>query len=178
MLKLTVLVLFLIGHATFGMGTLFLANLFTTEADYGGSMGFLPSTGDADSPYDSFSNFLAGDEGVRMEEVSDGGGTNFISWAISTPVCGISKAVRVMLATASFNYGVANVIPTEGPGLWVRLIISLIGTLLTLFLLNEVVGFAVRAGVFSNIWSTGAILGIAAIGGAATGLDGLGPLSC
>ena len=178
MIRVLLVALFLVGHASFGIGHVFVSNLHSLVPDYGGSMGFLPQTGDADSPYDKFSNFLAGDAGPQVEELDKQGGLNFIRWAIFTPMCVMSTIVRVLLAAASFNYGLLTLLPTEGPGLWVRLIIHIVGIMLTANLLNQVVSFALRTGIFSQGWGVIGVLGVAAIGAASAIADGAGGLIC
>ena len=178
MIRILLVALFVVGHAAFGIGHIFVSNLDALVPNYGGSMGFLPQTGDADSPYDKFSNFLADDGGPQVEPLDNQGGLNFIRWAIFTPMCVMSTIVKVLLAAASFNYGLLTLLPSEGPGLWVRLIIHMVGIMLTANLLNQVVAFALRTGIFSQKWGIVGILGVAAVGAASAIADGAGGLIC
>ena len=157
-------------HATVWVTGIFLTNLDATPY-YGGSSGFLPSTGDSDHAYDKFSAWLSG--GGQMEDVADPGDgpIALLRWAISAPICGAADLVKALIAISIIKYDLIDLLPTDGFGNWLRIIIHAIGVLITLTFFTRVVEFAVRAGVFSNVYMMGVLGLVGALGISATLLD-------
>ena len=56
-----------------------------------------------------------------------------------------------MLSMTILKYGIIDLIPNAGFGLWFKTVIHLVAALIHVGLVSVLVGFAVRAGVFSNI---------------------------
>lgn len=173
---LKLLVLTLVIHVALTGATIYLANAGDTPY-YGGSTGFLPGTGDDQHPYDQFSGWLSGG-GSRLNEPAQEGGIGILRWIVDTPMCGMVFIVRGLITLTIFHYDVVQLIPTDGFGGWFKILLHLLGALLTGALMSTMVAFAIRAGVFSNVYLMGIILGIAVVGIAASALNAGGVFSC
>ena len=161
-----ILIVAVIVHVALFGATIFLTNAIADMPYYGGDHGFLPSTGDSKNAYDQFSAWLSG--GGRdqdFEEPNAEGGIAILGWIIKGPVCSTVGIVKFMLSMTILKYGIIDLIPNVGFGLWFKNVIHL-------------VGFAVRAGVFSNIHLMVALGLISAFAIVSTLLDAGGALSC
>ena len=164
-------------HITVFVAGLFLVNLGDV-ANYGGETGFLPSTGDSANAYDQFSSWLAGGGPTSVEGPEDSAGVSTFRWIVKTPMCGMVSLVKTIITLSIVNYDLVNLLPTEGFGNWLRIIIHSIGALITLALFARLTEIAIRAGVFSNIYML-AVLGLVSVGGiVATLLNAGGAFSC
>ena len=83
-----------------------------------------------------------------------------------------------MLSMTILKYGIIDLIPNVGFGLWFKNVIHLVAALIHVGLVSVLVGFAVRAGVFSNIHLMVALGLISAFAVVSTLLDAGGALSC
>lgn len=173
-LKLLILTVFI--HVALTGGNIYVMNMGETPY-YGGPTGFLPGSSDSAHPYDAFSSWLSGG-GDRLNDPGDQGGIAILQWIVRKPLCGMVNLVRVMITLTIFHYDVIQLIPTAGFGGWVKILVHLLGALLTAGLMSALVAFAVRAGVFSNIYILGLVLGVAALGIVATLLNAGGVFGC
>ena len=164
-------------HITIWGAGIFLTNLGDTPF-YGGATGFLPSTGDAAHPYDTFSAWLAGGGPSGVDQPSDEGGISIFRWIVVTPLCGMVSLIKTIISLGILNYDLVQLLPSDGFGNWIKIIINCVGALITLTLFARLVEFAIRAGVFSNIYMMGLVLGVAAVGVVAALLNAGGALSC
>ena len=174
-----ILIMAIIVHVALFGATIFLANAITEAPYYGGEHGFLPSTGDDQNAYDQFSAWISG--GGRdqdFEEPDSEGGIAILGWIIKGPVCSTVGIVKFMLSLTILKYGIIDLIPNAGFGLWFKTVIHLVATLIHIGLMSVLVGFAVRAGVFSNIHLMVALGLISALAIVSTLLDAGGLLSC
>ncbi len=146
---------------------------------YGGSTGFLPSTGDDTHAYDVFSAWLSGG-GPTVADPGDQGGIGVLAWAVRTPpLCGMVSVVKFIISLAILHlYDAIQIILSDGFGNWFKIIIHVLGALIAIGLIARIVDIAVRAGVFSNQYLLILILGVSIIGSLATVLDASGGLSC
>ena len=168
----------LIIHIALMVASIFLANLGDVLPFYGGSTGFLPSTGDDTHAYDVFSAWLSGG-GPAVDDPGDRGGIGVLAWAVRTPLCGMVSVVKFIISLATLHlYDAIQVIPSDGFGNWFKIIIHVLGALIAIGLIARIVDIAVRAGVFSNQYLLILILGVSIIGSLATVLDASGGLSC
>ena len=147
-------VFFLVGiiHIALFGSSIFLANVQTETPNYGGSSGFLPSTGDPDHAYDRFSNWLASGSGAGVSDPGEGGGFHFLKWILGSngPLCGTVTITKLLIGMVFLEYELVNLLPADGFGNWFRLAVHLIGAAINLSLIGVLVGFAIRAGVLSN----------------------------
>ena len=168
----------LILHVGLMLASIFLANLGDALPFYGGDTGFLPSTGDDTHTYDKFSSWLSGG-GPAVDDPGDQGGIGVLAWAVKTPLCGMVSVIKFTLSLATLHlYDVIQVIPSDGFGNWFKIVIHILGALIAIGLIARIVDLAIRAGVFSNPYLLGLILGVSIIGSVATVLDGSGGLTC
>ena len=86
--------------------------------------------------------------------------------------------MKFMLSMTILKYGIIDLIPNVGFGLWFKNVIHLVAALIHIGLVSVLVGFAVRAGVFSNIHLMVALGLISAFAVVSTLLDAGGALSC
>lgn len=163
-------------HICLVLATIYLTNLGETPY-YGGSAGFLPSTGDSAHPYDRFSAWLAGG-GDQLNDPGDQGGIAILQWIVRKPLCMSVSFVRWLIILTTFSYEVIQLIPTGGFGGWFKILIHLVGVFLTGLLAQAGVRFAIQAGVFSNIYMMGMVLGISTVGIVSTALNAGGVFSC
>ena len=174
-----ILIVAVIVHVSLFGATIFLTNAIADLPYYGGDHGFLPSTGNSANTYDQFSAWLSG--GGRdqdLEEPDDEGGIAILGWIIKGPICGTVSIVKFLLALTILKYGIIDLIPNMGFGLWFKTVIHLVAALIHIGLLSVLVGFAVRAGVFSNIHLMVALGLISAFAIVSTLLSAGGALSC
>ncbi len=174
-----ILIVAVIVHVALFGATIFLTNAIADTPYYGGDHGFLPSTGDSKNTYDQFSAWLSG--GGRdqdFEEPNAEGGIAILGWIIKGPVCSTVGIVKFMLSMTILKYGIIDMIPNIGFGLWFKNVIHLVAALIHVGLVSVLVGFAVRAGVFSNIHLMVALGVISTFAVVSTLLDAGGALSC
>ena len=176
-IKLTVVAAIL--HIALMGSTIFLQNWGTGATPfYGGNTGFLPATGDSAHPYDKFSAWLAGG-GTRLNDPGDQGGIGILQWIVRKPLCGMVGVVKSLISLTTLHaYDVIQLIPTEGFGGWFKILVHMIGALLSAALMSVLVAFAIRTGVFSNVYTMGLVLGVAALGVVSTLLNAGGVFSC
>ena len=153
-----------------GVGSIIIANLvsFTGVATYGGESGFLPGNDAAysedDSPYTAFGKFLYGDGQPEPHLPGDtSGGLGLAKYAVTEGVCMVSTGVKWILIMASFSYPVIDIIPMEGFGLWVRIVIHLVAFGCLAALLWRLFEMLIAMGVFSNVY---AMIALGALGSA------------
>ena len=154
----------------------FLSNL-DLAANYGGETGLLPTSDSSGGAYDQFSSWLMG-SGPKIDEVGQGGGVSIFQWIVRTPLCGMVSVVKYLIILTTLNHEVLTFMPTDGFGNWFRILVHAAGIVLTLMLFGRVIEFAVRAGVFSNIYMLGIVLGVSAIGLVATLINATGGFTC
>ena len=164
-------------HIALMGGTIFLQNLTAATPYYGGETGFLPSTGNQANTYDKFSAWLSGG-GPSANDPGSAGGVGILQWAVRTPLCGMVSVIKFILSLSVLNYDVIRLIPSDGFGNWFKIIVHVLGALITIALFSRIVEFAIRAGVFSNVYLMAIVLGIAVLGTVATALNASGGLSC
>ena len=86
--------------------------------------------------------------------------------------------VKFMISVTIIKYGIIDLIPNAGFGVWVKtavhLVAALIHTRFALILLRA----AIQAGIFSNPVLLALVAGISTVGFALTGLNALGVFSC
>ena len=161
-----------------GVGSIIIANLvsFTGVATYGGESGFLP--GD-DSPYTAFGKFLYGDDQPDPHLPGDSsGGLGLAKYAVTEGVCMVSTSVKWMLIMASFSYPVIDIIPMEGFGLWVRIVIHLLALVVLAAILWRLFEMLLAMGVFSNVYAMIALGVIGSAGLVSTIVAELGSIAC
>ena len=158
-------------HVCLVFGTLLANNLTSTTPDYGGATGFLPSSGDPESAYDKATAFLLGTNRPQSPE-TEGGGLSLFRWAIKAPFCTTADGISAIIGlTTLLGYqGVIDLLPDEGFGLWIKLLLHLAGTIATLILAGKAIGFLLASGVFSNVYL---LVGLGIIGGLAGIAGGL-----
>ena len=136
-----------------GIGSNIITNLVsqTGAPTYGGSRGFLP--GD-DSPYSAFGKYLYGDgePGRQLPGADQSGIAGLMQYGVFRGACMMSEGVTFLIILATFSYPVIDIIPTEGFGLWIRLVIHILGVLGLLVVGVQLLEWAIRAGVFSNVY--------------------------
>ena len=162
--------------ALFG-ATIFIQNGVSDVAYYGGDHGFLPSTGDDAGAYDQFSSWLSGGSRQQLEEPA-GGVIGLFKWIVQGPLCGTVNIVKFMISIGILKYGIIDSIPSEGFGLWFKTAVHLAATLIHVALISLLLGFAVRAGVFSNVYLLAAVGIIGALGIVTTVLNLGGAFNC
>ena len=174
-----ILVVAIIVHVALFGATIFLANAIADLPYYGGDHGFLPSTGNSDNAYDQFSAWISGGgRDQEFEEPDAEGGIAILGWIIKGPVCSTVAIVKFMLSITILKYGIIDLIPNTGFGLWFKTVIHMVATLIHIGLVSVLVGFAIKAGVFSNIHLMVALGLISAFAIVSTLLDAGGALSC
>jgi len=173
-----ILAVTIIIHVGLFGSTLYLDNSATDTPFYGGAHGFLPSTGDSANAYDRFSGWLAGGGRQDMSDPGELGGIELLGWIVSGPLCGMASAVKFLISAGILNYGLITLIPNEGFGLWFKMIVNLAAAFVHIGILSSLVGFAIRAGVFSNVYLMVGIGLISAFGIVATLLNAGGAFSC
>lgn len=164
-------------HISLMGATIYLQNWGDATPFYGGATGSLPSTGDGNHPYDWFSAWLSGG-GTRLDDPGDQGGIQILGWIISGPLCGMVVIVKALLSLTILHYDVVQLISTDGFGGWFKILIHMVGAYLSISLMSRLVAFAIRAGVFSNVYIMGAIGLVSVLGIAATALNVGGIFSC
>ena len=168
----------LIVHIALMLASIFLANLGGVSPFYGGSTGFLPSTGNDTHGYDQFSAWLSSG-GPAVDDPGDKGGIGVLAWAVKTPLCGMVSVVKFIISLATLHlYDAIQVIPSDGFGNWFKIIIHTLGALIAIGLIARIVDLAIRAGVFSNQYLLILILGVSVFGSIVTLLDASGGLTC
>ena len=146
-----ILVVAVIVHVALFGATIFLTNAISDLPYHGGDHGFLPSTGNSSNTYDRFSAWLSGGgRDQEYEEPDAEGGIAILGWIIKGPICSTVSIVKFMLSMTILKYGIIDMIPNMGFGLWFKTVIHLVAALIHVGLVSVLVGFAVRAGVFSN----------------------------
>ena len=174
-----ILIVAVIVHVALFGATIFLTNAIDATPYYGGNHGFLPSTGDGNNSYDRFSAWLSGGgRDQEYEEPDAEGGIAILGWIIKGPICSTVAIVKFLLSMTILKYGIIDLIPSVGFGLWFKTVIHLTAALIHVGLVSVLVGFAVRAGVFSNIHLMVALGLISAFAVVATLLSAGGALSC
>ena len=174
-----ILIVAVIVHVALFGATIFLANAIDATPYYGGDHGFLPSTGNSSNAYDRFSAWLSGGgRGQAFEEPVAEGGIAIFGWIIKGPICSTVAIVKFLLSMTILKYGIIDLIPSVGFGLWFKNVIHLVATLIHIGLISVLVGFAVRAGVFTNIYLMVGLGLISAFAIVSTLLDAGGALSC
>ena len=164
--------------ALFG-STIFLANAVSEMPYFGGTRGFLPSTGDNDNAYDQFSGWLAGGaEEEEREDVGEGGIIDLFRWIIQGPACTVVSIVKFMISVTIIKYGIIDLLPNAGFGLWFKTIVHLVAALVHARFALVLFRAAIQAGVFSNPTMLALVVGISAVGFALTGLNAGGVFSC
>lgn len=171
------LVVAVILHSALMGADIFLDNIASSTAHYGGQTGFLPATGDRDHAYDQFTAWLGGG-GSQLADPGDQGGIAILQWIVRTPLCGMIGIIRFLVSLTILNYDVVRLIPSDGFGNWFKILVNIVGALLNGTLMSVVVRFAIQAGVFSNVYLMGLVLGIAVIGAVATALNAGGIFGC
>ena len=83
-----------------------------------------------------------------------------------------------MLSMTILKYGIIDLIPNMGFGLWFNTVIHLVAALIHIGLVSVLVGFAVRAGVFQNIYLMVALGLISAFAIVSTLLNAGGAFAC
>ena len=86
--------------------------------------------------------------------------------------------VKFMLSMTILKYGIIDLIPNAGFGQWFKTVIHLVAALIHVGLLSVLVGFAVRAGVFSNVHLMVALGLISAFAIVSTLLSAGGAFAC
>lgn len=168
----------LVVHVALMLASIFLSNLGDALPFYGGTTGFLPSTGDDAHAYDKFSVWLSGG-GPAIDDPGDAGGIGVLAWAVRTPLCGMVSVVKFILSLATLHlYDAIQIIPSDGFGNWFKIVIHILGALIAIGLIARIVDIAIRAGVFSNNTLLLLLLGVSILGSVATVLDAAGGLSC
>ena len=169
----------IIVHVALFGSTIFLANAVADLPYFGGSHGFLPSTGDDQNAYDQFSGWLSG--GAEEEERDDIGGGGIIDlfrWIITGPACTVVGIIKFMISVTIIKYGIIDLLPNDGFGLWFKTIVHLVATLVHARFALLLFRGALQAGILSNPTMLALVVGISAVSFALTGLDALGVLSC
>ena len=163
------LIVMLILHAGFNISGIFLNNIRSTEATYGGSSGFLPG-GDESSFYGRTMSFLDGGDGSPSLDAgldTATGGVGFLGWMFRTPVCTMTSATRITVGLTIFNYDLLDILPREGFGNWIRIIVHAVGTIMTLLLASRLFGFLRSSGILTNfrlLATIGVVSGIGVLG--------------
>ena len=174
---LPVLVLLALFHAAAVGAGVYLTNVVdpTGTPFYGGDTGFLPG---ATSAYGGLTSFLAGDARPEVAAPSREGGLSIFRYALTVPLCTSVDVTKQALNITTFNHPIVQVIPSVGFGLWVKLVIHAVSTVLTLVIFERLVVFLVRAGILSNPYVLGALgIGIF-VGLLSTIANGTGALGC
>ena len=172
-----VLVIATLFHVAAVASGVFMDNLFdpTGTAYYGGETGPLPGAGSA---YESLTSFLAGDDRPALDDPGDVGGFAVFRWILTGPLCISVDITKMFLTVTTFAYPVVMVIPSEGFGLWIKLAIHAVSTLLTLVGVGKLVGFLMRSGVLSNPYALVALGIMGVVGFVSTLANGAGVLGC
>ena len=171
-----VLVIVTICHiAAVGSG-IFLTNLTDPGQGsyYGGETGIFPSD---NTPYGALTSFLAGDDQDVAAPTREGG-LGIFRYIATSGMCAGADVTKMTLSLMTFNYPVVQIIPTEGFGLWVKLIIHALGVLGTYLILSKLVTFLVQSGVFTNPYILAALGIMAGLGIVGTIANGAGGLAC
>ena len=172
-----ILAVAIIVHVALFGATIFIQNGVVDVPYYGGSHGFLPSTGDNANAYDKFSSWLAGGSRQQLDEPG-AGVIGLFKWIVQGPLCGTVNIVKFLISVTILKYGIIDSIPNEGFGLWFKTVVHLAATLIHVGFIGMLLGFAVRAGVFSNVYLLGAVGIISVLGIVATALNAGGAFSC
>ncbi len=167
----------LIVHVSLFVATIFLTNVVQDTPFFGGSAGFLPTTGDSAGAYDRFSAWISGNQG-NMNEPSDQGGIAILQWIVRGPLCTSVTIVKFLLAVTVLKYGVIDLISSDGFGLWFKTAVHLVGGFMNIALVSILVRFAIQAGVFSNIYIMAALGLMSVVGIVSTLLNAGGAFSC
>ena len=184
-MPLLILAVALNAGATFA--DIWLMNLTNPDNPQYGASAFLPTgpTGVDDDdlhPYNRAVNFLLpmNEDGqlTGIQGPPDTGIIDFISWALKAPICYTSGAISVIVGYATFSYSVVDIIPSDGWAGWVKTLIYLIGSLVTLAALVQVVGFVVSSGILQSQSMLIALGVIGSVGAAANFLVGVGVVGC
>ena len=171
-----VLVIVTICHiAAVGSG-IFLTNLTDPGQGsyYGGETGIFPAD---DSPYGALTSFLAGDD-LEVAAPTREGGFGVFRYVLTSGMCAGVDVTKMSLSLMTFNYPVVQIIPSEGFGLWVKLIIHALGILGAYYVLSKLVAFMVGAGILSNPYALGALGILAGLSIVGTIANGAGALAC
>ena len=172
-----VLVIVTICHiAAVGSG-IFLTNLTDPGQGsyYGGDTGIFPAD---DSPYGALTSFLAGDDRLDVAEPTREGGFGIFRYIITSGMCAGADVTKMTLSLMTFNYPVVQIIPTDGFGLWVKLVIHAMGILGAYYVLSKLVTFMVGAGILSNPYALAALGVVTGLSIVATIANGAGALGC
>ena len=145
------------------------------EAYYGGDSGPLPG---AASGYHTITDFLAGSDRPEVDQLGSQGGLVIFRWIITGPMCVAASLVKLLLSITTFNYAVVQVLPDYGFGLWIKLLIHAVSTLITLITSGKLVIFLLQAGVLSNPYALVALGIIGSVGLISVAANGTGALSC
>ena len=86
--------------------------------------------------------------------------------------------VKALLSLTILHYEVVQIISTDGFGGWFKILIHMAGAYISISLMSHLVAFAIRAGVFSNVYIMGAVGLVSLLGIAATALNAGGIFSC
>ena len=172
-----VLVLAAIFHiAAVGSG-IFLTNLYDPAgvAYYGGESGIFPSD---DSAYGDLTSFLMGDDALQTETPAREGGFGIFRYIITSGMCAGSDVTKMALSVMTFNYPVIQLFPSEGFGLWIKLIIHAVSTCGSYLILSRLVQFLIKAGVLGNPYILAGLGVMSAVGIISTFANGAGALAC
>ena len=170
-------VVIIVHVALFG-ATIIITNMLSSTPYYGGSAGFLPSTSGGNGAYDQFSGWLSGADRPGLDAPEQKGGIVILQWIVRGPLCGTVAIVRFMLSALILKYGIIDLIPSMGFGLWFKTVIHLVATLMHVAFISMLVRFAIQAGIFSNVYVMAVIGLVGAIGSVATLLNAGGAFSC
>ena len=173
------MVVAIIIHVALFGSTIFLTNAVSELPYFGGDHGFLPTTGDDANAYDRFSGWLSGGaEEEEREEIGDGGIIDLFRWIIQGPACTTISIVKFMISFTMIKYGIIDLLPNEGFGLWFKTLVHLVAALVHARFALLMLRAAIQAGVFSNPTLLALVIGISAVGFALTGLNAGGVISC
>ena len=173
------MVVAIIIHVALFGSTIFLTNAISEMPYFGGAHGFLPSTGDDQNAYDAFSRWLSGGaEEAERKDIGDGGIFDLFRWVLQGPACSVVSIVKFMISLTIVKYGIIDLLPNAGFGLWFKTLVHLVATLIHARFALILFRAAVQAGVFSNPTMLALVVGISTVGFALTGLDAGGVISC
>ena len=173
------MVVAIIIHVALFGSTIFLANAVSEMPYFGGDHGFLPTTGDNANAYDQFSGWLSGGaEEEERKDIGEGGIIDLFNWIIRGPACTVVSIVKFMISVTIIKYGIIDLLPNAGFGLWFKTLVHLVAALVHARFALVLFRAAIQAGIFSSPTMLLIVAGTSAAGFALTGLDALGVLSC
>lgn len=179
MIKLILIGLFVLFLIANQASSVVIINLFQSIPYWGGAAAFLPSStiADTNTPYGEFVGYLTRDVSLNIEDTpEDRDGIKQLQYFSKFALCHGFDMPRLVVKIATLSYGSTDLVPARDGWLGFRIALHVIGTFLFLAVVNEILAFVGRIGVFNSStgWAIMGLVSVVAVIGQVATIQGLG----